>query len=168
DEKAGNAQESNLGRGGADCDPLIVHAAFFTTFTFPGAEGQSPVLDLGLNFRSASRRDSSVDFTVVAHEWGHTLIGRLAGGTANTDALGNLQGLALHEGLADFVGILVSLPGPGAAARTGARAGIDALGAYAVGSYTNLDYVERRPTLPAAEARADAMYYGIRRYPYSL
>lgn len=156
DEVAGNAQRSNLGRGGADCDPLIVHVGFYTTFTFPAREGQSPVLDMGLNSRSASRRDSAVDFTVLAHEWGHTLIGRLAGGTANDDALGTLQGMALHEGIADFVGILVSVPG------------VDALGTYAVGSYTNLDYIERRPALPAGEAPSDAMYYGIRRYPYSL
>ena len=33
DEKAGNPQRSNLGRGGEACDPLIVHAAFFTAFT---------------------------------------------------------------------------------------------------------------------------------------
>jgi Fungalysin metallopeptidase (M36) len=45
DEVAGNAQESNLGRGGVEGDPLIVHAGFPTTFTFPGSEGVSPVLD---------------------------------------------------------------------------------------------------------------------------
>ena len=156
DEVAGNAQRSNRGRGGVDCDPLIVHAGFSDTFTFPGTDGQSPVLDLGLNRRSASRRDSSMDFTVLGHEWGHYMIGRLAGGTGDGDALANLQGLALHEGIADFVGVLVNV------------SRVDARGAFAVGSYDNLDYIERRPTIPATEARADAMYYGIRRYPYSL
>ena len=155
-EAAGTAQQSNYGRGGTQCDPVIVHAAFFTTFTFPGAEGQSPVLDIGLNSRSASRRDSAMDFTVLAHEWGHTLIGRLAGGTADSDALGKLQGMALHEGIADFIGMLVNVPG------------VDPLAAYPIGTYTNLDYIERRATLPPVEAPADAMYYGIRRYPYSL
>jgi hypothetical protein len=156
DETAGNPQLSNLGRGGEPCDPLIVHAAFFTTFTFPGSEGVSPVMDLGLNARSASRRDSAVDFTVLAHEWGHTLIGRVAGGTAPDDGLGNLQGGALHEGIADFVAMLVNV------------SNVDPHATYAIGAYTNLDYVERRPTLPPGEAPADAMYYGIRRYPYSL
>lgn len=33
DELAGNAQQDNSGRGGLACDPLIVHSAFFTTFT---------------------------------------------------------------------------------------------------------------------------------------
>ena len=156
DEKAGNSQLDNLGRGGVACDPVIVHAGFNNTFTFPGSEGQSPVLDIGLNPRSASRRDSAMDFTILAHEWGHTLIGRVAGGTGTTDALGNLQGGALHEAIADFIGMLVNV------------SSVDAHAAYAIGTYTNLDYIERRPTLPAVEAPADAMYYGIRRYPYSM
>jgi hypothetical protein len=120
-------------------------------------DGESPVLDLGLNTRSASRRDAVMDFTVVAHEWGHYLIGRLAGSTGEADALGNLQGQALHEGIADFVSMLVNV-----------SAGDDLHGAFAVGSYDNLDYRELRPSLPATEAPADAMYFGIRRYPYSL
>jgi len=156
DELAGNAQQSNLGRGGVACDPLIVHAGFLSTFTFPGSEGVSPVLDMGLNARSASRRDSAMDFSVLAHEWGHYLIGRLAGGTSWTDGLGNMQGLALHEGIADFVGILVTIDGQ------------DLHAAFPLGQYSNLDYIERRPTLPPEEAPADAMYYGIRRFPYSL
>jgi hypothetical protein len=157
DEVAGNAQQSNLGRGGVEGDPLIVHAGFITTFTFPAAEGESPVLDLGLNTRSASHRDQGVDFSTLSHEWGHYLIGRLAGGTADTDALGNLQGQSLHEGIADFVSVLVNF-----------NDGDDPHDTFAVGSYGNLDYIERRPTLPPEEAPADAMYYGIRRYPYSL
>jgi hypothetical protein len=156
DELAGNAQQSNLGRGGIACDPLIIHAGFNDTFTFPTADGESPVLDLGLNIRSASRRDASMDFTVLAHEWGHYLIGRLVRGAGDGDALGTLQGQALHEGIADFVGVLVNL------------STADLQGGFAVGSYDNLDYLERRPVLPAGEATADAMYYGIRRYPYSL
>jgi len=157
DEVAGNAQVSNLGRGGVEGDPLIVHAGFEGTFTFPASEGVSPVLDLGLNSRSASHRDQGVDFSTLSHEWGHYLIGRLAGGTGETDGLGNLQGLTLHEGIADFVSVLVSF-----------NEGDDPHATFAVGSYGNLDYIERRPTLPPAEAPADPMYFGIRRYPYSL
>jgi|GEM_PF-7081820 len=157
DEVAGNAQQSNFGRGGVEGDPLIVHAGFEGTFTFPAAEGESPVLDLGLNGRSASKRDQGVDFSTLSHEWGHYLIGRLAGGTVDTDAMGNLQGQSLHEGIADFVSVLVNF-----------NDGDDPHAAFAVGSYGNLDYIERRPTLPPEEAPADAMYYGIRRYPYSL
>lgn len=156
-EVAGNAQQSNYGRGGQPCDPLLVHAGFLTTFAFPSVDSESPVLSIGLNPRSATLRDSSMDFSVLAHEWGHYLIGRLAGGTADEDGMGNLQGRSLHEGIADFVGILVNLD-----------EGDDLEGAFAVGTYFNLDYIERRPTLPAAEAAADAAYYGIRRYPYSL
>jgi len=157
DEVAGNAQQSNLGRGGVEGDPLIVHAGFHTTFTFASAEGESPVLELGLDRRSASRRDDGMDFSTLAHEWGHYLVGRVAGGTDLDDAMGNPQGLALHEALADFVSVLVNF-----------NAGDDPHRAFAVGSYGDLDYIENRPTLPPGEAPADPMYYGIRRYPYSL
>lgn len=156
DELAGNAQLSNLGRGGEECDPLLVHAGYFDTYTLVSKEGRSPVLDLGLNQTSASRRDSGMDFTVLGHEWGHSLIGRLVGAAPDVYPLQNMQGQALHEGIADFVGLLVNLNG------------LDAAGTYAIGAYTNLDYLEPRTALPDVEAHADAMYYGIRRYPYSL
>ena len=156
DEVAGNPQQSNYGRGGVEGDPLIAHAGFLSTFTFPAPEGESPVLDLGLNSRSASQRDFGMDFSVLSHEWGHTLIGRLAGGTGETDGLSNLQGQSLHEGIADFVGILVNY-----------NAGNNPHDTFTLGGYGNLDYIERRPTLPPGEAPSD-MYFGIRRYPYTL
>lgn len=157
DEVAGNPQQDNFGRGGVGGDPLIVHAGFQNTFTTTNDEGVSPVLDLGLNTRTASKRDLGMDFTVLSHEWGHTLIGRLTGGLMDpTAGMSNVQGLALHEGIADFVGLLVNF-----------NAGDDPRATYTVGAYGNLDYIERRPTLPPVEAPAD-MYFGIRRYPNSL
>ncbi|MBC7974708.1 MAG: M36 family metallopeptidase, partial [Myxococcales bacterium] len=155
DEVAGNAQQSNFGRGGAACDPLLVHTSFWTTFMFPTLDGESPALSMGLNNRSESLRDSTMDFSVFAHEWGHYLVGRLAGTTVDT--MSNLQGLTLHEAVADFVGVLVNLDGDD-----------DLNGAFAIGAYTNLDYIERRSVLPPEEHGSDAMYYGIRRYPYSM
>ncbi len=156
DEVAGNAQQTNHGRGGTACDPLIVHSGFYGTYTVLTADGTSPVLELGLHLRSRSRRDASMDFSITAHEWGHYLIGRLGGMTAESDSMGNLQGRSLHEGLADFVAVLVNLD-----------AGDDLNGAFPVGAYFNLDYIETRPTLPPEEAPAD-LFYGIRRFPYSL
>lgn len=156
DELAGNAQQDNSGRGGLACDPLIVHSAFFTTFTYPGTEGISPVLDLGLNSRSTSMRDANMDASITAHEWGHYMIGRLAGSTGPTDGMGNLQGRSLHEGIADFIAVLIGLD-----------AGDDLRGAFPVGSYYNLNYREPRNPLPPAEAPAD-LFYGIRRFPYSM
>jgi Fungalysin metallopeptidase (M36) len=156
DEVAGNAQQRNGGRGGLACDPMIVHAGSLGTFTFPTSDGRSPVIELGLNARSRSRRDASMDFTIVAHEWGHYLVGRLAGGTFEDASMHNLQGRSMHEAIADFVAVLVNLD-----------AGDDLNGAFPIGGYSNLDYIERRDMLPAEEAPAD-LYYGIRRYPYSL
>jgi hypothetical protein len=155
DEVGGNAQHSNFGRGGAACDPLIIHAGFAGTFAYPALDGESPVLALGVNDRSLSLRDASMDMTIIGHEWGHTLIGRLAGNSLGD--MRNLQGLSLHEGIADFIGVLVNLDGDD-----------DLNGAFAVGSYVNLDYQDYRPEIGPGEAPADAMYYGIRRYPHSL
>lgn len=98
DEAAGNAQRRNHGRGGIECDPLIVHSGFYGTFAYPPADGTSPVLHLGGHPRSSSLRDTSMDFSITAHEWGHYLISRLAGTTVETDAMGNLQGQSMHEG----------------------------------------------------------------------
>jgi hypothetical protein len=94
-----------------------------------------------------------MDFGILAHEWGHYMIARLAG-----DALQfTLQGGTLHEAIADVIGVLVNLDGDD-----------DLNGAFPIGAYFNLDYEERRAELPPEEAPADALYYGIRRYPYSL
>lgn len=151
DEAAGNAQQSNFGRGGVEGDPILIHAGFFTTFVMTTPDGESPVLALGVNDRSTSFRDSSLDFAVLAHEYGHHVIGRLAGMLGG----GDRQEQALHEGIADFFSLLVNVD-----------AGDDFADAYPVGQYYNLDYVHRAD-IPVTGVTPDAMYYGVRRYPYS-
>jgi large repetitive protein len=49
------------------------------------------------------KRAGSVDTTIVAHEWGHYLFGRLAPGQ------GSLQARGINEGTADFVAQLMSV-----------------------------------------------------------
>ena len=49
------------------------------------------------------KRPGSVDTTIVAHEWGHYLFGRLAAGQ------GSLQARGINEGTADFVAQIMSV-----------------------------------------------------------
>lgn len=151
DEAAGNAQQDNFGRGGIDGDPMIIHSGFLTTFIAVSPEGESPVMSLGINDRSMSRRDASMDFSVLAHEYGHHMIARVA----NMPGGGTQQERALHEGIADFLSLLV-----------GVSAGDDFSDAFPVGQWYNLDY-KHHPALPVVGVPADSMYYGVRRYPYS-
>jgi hypothetical protein len=161
DEASGNPQTDNYGRGGIDNDPLIVHAGFDTTFTYGPADGESPALSLGRNSLTATGRDvSAFDFGVLAHEWTHTMFGRLAG----TNFYLGQEG-ALNEGIADFVGMFVMVraadrnatPGPGAFNST-----------YAVGAYMNTGYDYRPDALPRAGSAGNpdnTYYHGIRRFP---
>ena len=82
--------------------------------------------------------DGALDNTVVAHEWGHYLLGRLLG-------CGTTQCGGINEGHADFVALAMML-----------REEDDLLGAYAVGTYATGGYA------------TDPSYFGIRRAPYSV
>lgn len=81
--------------------------------------------------------DGAFDATVVAHEWGHYLLGRLVG--CSTQQCG-----AINEGHADFVALSMML-----------REGDDLDGVYPVGAYATAGY------------SIDPAWYGIRRVPYS-
>lgn len=162
DEASGNAQQDNYGRGGIAGDPLIVHAGYYSTFTYAPADGESGSLTLGMNTSSRSRRDTSaLDLGVVAHEWGHTMFGRLT--TSGYDG----QPGAINEGTADFIGLILTVREQDRYAQAGRPA---FGGAYAVGAYMNLDYDFRGDNLPPVGMPGNpdnSYYHGIRRYPYT-
>lgn len=163
DEASGNAQTDNYGRGGLANDALIVHAGYYSTFTYAPADGESGSLTLGMNTSSVSRRDTSaLDLGVVAHEWGHTMFGRLT--TSGYDG----QPGAINEGTADFIGLILTVREQDRYAQAGRPA---FGGAYAVGAYMNLDYDFRGDNLPPVGTPANpdnSYYHGIRRYPYTI
>ncbi len=162
DEAAGNSQTDNYGRGGIAGDPLLVHAGYLSTFTYAPTDGESPALSLGFNPRSLSARDvSGFDLGVLAHEWAHTMFGRL------TVSGYYGQPGALNEGMADFVGLFVTVREQDRHAMAGKP---EFSGAYAVGAYMNLDYDFGGDDLPVAGSPTNpdnSYYHGIRRYPYT-
>lgn len=87
--------------------------------------------------------DGALDTSIVAHEWGHVLSGRLV---ANASGLSTNQSGGLGEGWGDFTALLLM-------ARPDDPGGFG--GAYANGSY-------------ATSGSGDDIYFGTRRLPYSV
>lgn len=163
DEVAGNMQKDNYGRGGVGGDPLYVSAGVGTTFASVSVEDGVPAaLYLGINTYTDPYRDvSALDFGVLAHEWSHTMFGRLTGlGMAG-------QQFALNEGIADFVGLLLSVRAQDRDAVPGQP---PFHGNYAIGAYMNRDYDFPLDPFPKAGSPGypdETYYHGIRRFPYS-
>ncbi len=95
-----------------------------------------------------NERDSSLDGTIVSHEWGHILSNRLIG---NGTGLGNNQGRSMGEGWSDFVAMLMTVrPSDAMVASNANWTGTFSTGAPSISTTGN-----------------NAYYEGIRRYPYS-
>lgn len=163
DEEAGNAQANNYGRGGIEGDPLYVHGSYYTTFANTPADGEAASLSLGANNSTVTRRDvSGFDLGVLAHEWTHTMFGRLIGVSFYVGQEG-----ALNEGIADFVGMFLMVRAQDRNVVPGTPFG----GAYAVGAYMNWGYSVRYDPLPPAGSPGypdNTYYHGIRRFPMTV
>ena len=83
-------------------------------------------------------RDSALDNTIIAHEWGHYLHHRLAN-------CGALQCAGMSEGWGDFLAL-----------HTIARAGDNLNGVFGLATYSTSGF------------DANSAYFGIRRVPYSV
>jgi hypothetical protein len=92
--------------------------------------------------------DGALDTTIVAHEWGHVISGRLI---SDGNGLTTNQSGGLGEGWGDFSGLLLMVRADDVA--TGAGAGF--MGAYPNGAY-------------ATSGGGADFYFGIRRVPYSI
>ena len=92
--------------------------------------------------------DGGLDSTIVAHEWGHVISGRLVG---DGSGLTTNQAGGLGEGWGDFSAMLLMVR----ADDVQTLAGVDWKGAYVNAGYATIG------------GGAD-FYYGIRRVPYSI
>jgi hypothetical protein len=98
-------------------------------------------------------RDGTVDYAVVAHEWGHYLSNRLI---ANSTGLTSNQSRGMGEGWSDFVSLLAMVR----AEDTSVASNATFNGAYPVGAFVTSG--EGNGPIPNG-----GYYFGVRRLPYS-
>ena len=102
---------------------------------------------------AATDRDSSIDNSIAAHEWGHYISNRLIG---NANGINTNMSKGLGEGWADFHAMLMMVKAEDALVASNANFA----GTYGGG------YAFDDPTVPGV-SNSDAYYSGHRRYPYS-
>jgi hypothetical protein len=143
-ETAGNAQQSNFGRGGVEGDVLLAEgqdsSGTDNANMFTPADGESPRMQMFVFDAPPTggpRRDGTIDNHVIAHEWGHYLHHRLVD-------CGSEECGAMSEGWGDFDAMFQAV-----------RPGDNLSGAWGLGGYASRTFT------------ANAAYFGIRRYPYS-
>jgi hypothetical protein len=113
DEKAGNFQKDNFGRGGTEGDPVLAEAqdaGYANNAAMSSTpEGVSPRMQAGLFTYSlsdqTSHNDSAYDGMVTLHEYTHGVADRIIGGGKDTSCLMGVQSGAMGEGWADYFGI---------------------------------------------------------------
>ena len=142
-ETAGNFQNDNFGRGGAGNDAVQADAqdgsgANNANMSTP-PDGSAPRMQMFVFTDPNPDRDSSLDATVILHEYVHGLTDRLVGAGV-VGSLAALQSGGMGEGWSDFYALsLLSEP-------------TDVpTGTYAAGAYLAQDY-----------------FRGFRRYPYAI
>lgn len=128
DESAGNFQENNYGRGGAEGDQVMADAVDGSgmnnaNFATPpdGINGRMQMYEFNY---TTPNRTSDLDNTIIIHEYGHGLSNRLTGGPANSNALNASESRGMGEGWSDFYGLTLTQ-----------KATDPQLGTYPIGNY---------------------------------
>ena len=121
DERNGNFQADNFGRGGLGGDYVLVDAQDMSringaSFTAP-PDGQRPRMQLHLWNSGSGLYDSGLDNGVIAHEYAHGISIRLTGSPATSNCLSNAE--QMGEGWSDWFAMMMTLDT--AAAGTQAR-----------------------------------------------
>lgn len=112
-EKAGNFQTNNDGRGGKggdaaqlNCqDGFVPNGAGFVTFP----DGNLGQMRVGIWKSSTPSRDAAYDTSVVLHEYTHGVSMRMTGGPANTGCLGSTEAGGMGEGWSDFMATTIHI-----------------------------------------------------------
>jgi extracellular elastinolytic metalloproteinase len=106
DERSGNFQENNLGKGGLGNDAVQANAqdgAGFNNANFATpADGQRPRMRMYIWNRSTPNRDGDLDSGIIVHEYGHGISNRLTGGPNNVNCLRAGQPGGMGEGWGDW------------------------------------------------------------------
>lgn len=139
DEKAGNFQQNNFGKGGEDDDAVLAHSqdpvgtnnAFFSS----PPDGEHGRMQMFVFDITNPQRDGDFDSGIMVHEYTHGLSTRLTGGPANSDCLDDGEPGGLGEGWGDAVATMVRT-------RTTYNRHTDlGIGAYVLGKPTIRKYI---------------------------
>ncbi|KAB8230273.1 Fungalysin/Thermolysin Extracellular metalloproteinase 5 [Aspergillus alliaceus] len=113
DEKAGNFQWNNNGKGGRGQDYVILNAQDGSgtnnaNFATP-PDGQPGRMRMYTWTTSTPNRDGSFEAGIVIHEYTHGVSNRLTGGPANSRCLNALESGGMGEGWGDFMATAIRL-----------------------------------------------------------
>ncbi|KAG6885176.1 hypothetical protein C0993_005260 [Termitomyces sp. T159_Od127] len=107
DEVAGNFQQYNFGRGGAEHDAVIANAQDGSGYNnanfMTPPDGQNGRMRMYLWDTALPYRDGDLEAGIVIHELSHGLSTRLTGGPANSGCLGWGESGGMGEGWGDFL-----------------------------------------------------------------
>ncbi|RDB21981.1 Extracellular metalloproteinase MEP [Hypsizygus marmoreus] len=107
DEVAGNFQQHNFGRGGAENDAVIANAQDGSGYNnanfMTPPDGQNGRMRMYLWNTAIPYRDGDLEAGIVIHELSHGLSTRLTGGPANSGCLGWGESGGMGEGWGDFL-----------------------------------------------------------------
>jgi extracellular elastinolytic metalloproteinase len=107
DERAGNFQQHNFGRGGRESDGVIANAQDGSGFNnanfMTPPDGQNGRCRMYLWNTALPYRDGDLEAGIVIHELAHGLSTRLTGGPADSSCLGWGESGGMGEGWGDFL-----------------------------------------------------------------
>jgi hypothetical protein len=105
-EAAGNFQKSNNQPGGAPGDNILVKSQYgidYDSFFVAGPDGEPGILQLSI---FDTKRDASLDSTIVLHELMHGVSNRLTGGKRDGTCLTSDVSAGLDEGWSDTLAVI--------------------------------------------------------------
>jgi extracellular elastinolytic metalloproteinase len=142
DEKSGNFQKNNFGRGGKGNDEVIANAQDGSgynnaNFATP-PDGKNGKMRMYVWTASNPKRDGDLEGGIIIHEYAHGISNRLTGGPANSNCLGFGEAGGMGEGWGDFWATILRIK------KSHTREDNFSMGSYSANSVL-----------------------GIRRYPYS-
>ncbi|KAI5121545.1 hypothetical protein M0805_002604 [Coniferiporia weirii] len=111
DEKAGNFQQDNFGRGGREDDAVIANAQDGSGYNnanfMTPPDGQKGRCRMYIWNTAQPYRDGDLEAGIVIHELSHGLSTRLTGGPANSGCLGWGESGGMGEGWGDFLATVI-------------------------------------------------------------
>lgn len=113
DEKSGNFQQNNFGRGGRGNDAVIANAqdgAGYNNANFATPpDGQNGKMRMYVWSQSKPHRDGDLESGIIIHEYAHGISTRLTGGPANSGCLPFGESGGMGEGYGDFFATVIRM-----------------------------------------------------------